>query len=91
MSGSMFEAVKTRIKSKLASERQGVDVRVFVDQTPYGVWIWDEDETVHVQMKNQELLKALGPSENLAGYLSSLEEYRVTWSDVLGEPADHPV
>lgn len=81
----MFDSVKDRIRVKLASDRPGADVRVYVDQTPYGVWVWDESEGAHVQMKNQEILKSLGPSEELTAYLASLEEYRVGWKDVLGE------
>ena len=83
MSGSMFDSVKDRIRVKLASDRPGADVLVFVDQTPYGVWVWDENGGSHVQMKNQEILKSLGQSDELTRYLTSLEEYRVRWGDVL--------
>lgn len=85
MPSSMFDSVKSRIQVKLASERPGADVRVFVDRTPYGVWVWDEGASQHVQMKNQEILKALGPSDGLTAYLAALEEYRVGWKDVLSE------
>jgi hypothetical protein len=80
----MFDLVKDRIRSKLSTERPGADVRVFVDRTPYGVWIWDEADRVHVQMKNQEMVRVLG-REGLDEYLAALDEYRVAWKDVLGE------
>ena len=83
MPGSMFDVVKDRIRVKLASDRPGADVRVYVDRTPYGVWVWDEAAGEHVQMKNQEILKSLGPSDELTAYLEQLEEYRVGWKDVV--------
>lgn len=89
MSSTMFDSVKDRIRTKLTTERPGVDVRVFVDKTPYGVWVWDEKDAVHVQMKNQEMVRVLG-REGLDTYLAALEEYRVGWKDVLGE-APEPV
>lgn len=83
MSSTMFDSVKDRIRTKLASDRPGADVRVYVDRTPYGVWVWDEAGMEHVQMKNQEILKSLGASDELSAYLEGLEEYRVGWKDVL--------
>lgn len=85
MPTSMFDLVKGRIREKLASERPGADVRVFVDRTPYGVWIWDEKDRVHVQMKNQEMVRVLG-REGLDEYLAALDEFRVGWKDVFVEP-----
>jgi hypothetical protein len=87
MPSTMFDSVKDRIRTKLATDRPGADVRVYVDRTPYGVWVWDEKGMSHVQMKNQEILKALGPSADLTAYLEGLEEYRVGWKDVLVEEA----
>ncbi len=84
----MFDAVKDRIRDKLAVDRPGADVRVVVDRTPYGIWIWDEADRVHVQMKNQEVFKALGPSPEVSEFLRGLEEYRVGWKDVLTEVED---
>lgn len=84
MNGSMFAAVKTRIGEKLSNERAGADVKVFVDKTPYGVWVWDETEKVHVQMKNQELLKALGSDKDVHDYIRDLELVQLDWKEVLG-------
>lgn len=85
MPTSMFDLVKDRIRAKLASERPGADVRVFVDRTPYGVWVRDEEDSVHVQLKNQEMARVLG-REGLDEYLAALEEYRLGWKDVIVDP-----
>lgn len=85
MRSSMFDSVKERIRERLSVDRPGCDVRVLVDQTPYGVWVWDEGGMTHVQMKNQEILRALGPSSEVSDYISGLEEYRVGWKEVLVE------
>lgn len=85
MPSSMFDSVKDRIRTRLASDRPGADVRVYVDKTPYGVWVWDEKAMSHVQMKNQEILKALGPSEDLSKFIEELDEYRLGWKDVIVE------
>lgn len=86
MSSTMFDSVKDRIRARLASDRPNTDVKVVVDKTPYGVWVWDEKDSVHVQMKNQEMVRVLG-REGLDEYLAALEEYRVVWKDVLGPGA----
>jgi len=87
MNGSMFAAVKNRIGERLSSEKAGTDVKVFVDKTPYGVWIWDEDEKTHVQMKNQEIINALGPGQEVQDYIEGLDVVRLDWKEVLGPEA----
>jgi len=84
MNGSMFAAVKARICERLSCEKAGTDVKVFVSRTPYGVWIWNEVEKLHVQMKNQEILKALGPSQGVHDYIDGLETVQLDWKEVLG-------
>jgi hypothetical protein len=91
MSGSMFDSVKNRIGEKLSSERPGADVRVLVDRTPYGVWIWNEAEKAHVQMKNQEILKALGETKEVHDYIEGLETVQLAWKEVIGPAADGKV
>jgi hypothetical protein len=87
MNGSMFAAVKSRIGERLSSEKAGTDVKVFVDKTPYGVWIWDEAEKFHVQMKNQEIIKALGSGQEVQDYIEGLDVVRLDWKEVLGPEA----
>jgi len=87
MNASMFDAVKARIGEKLAGQKAGLDVRVFVNRTPYGVWVWDEAGEAHVQMKNQEILKALGDSREVHAYIDGLETVQLDWKEVLGPEA----
>lgn len=86
-SSSMFESAKGKIRDALRKARPGEDVRVVVESIPYGVWVWDEAACEHVQMKNQEVLKALGPTPAVKAYINSLDAVQYTWEDVLGPPS----
>ncbi len=80
---TMFDVAKDYIRKKLADDRPGEDVRVFVQGTPWGVWMWDDSERLHIQMKTLDFVKALGQSKAIEDFVDALPAVQFQWSEVL--------
>jgi hypothetical protein len=72
---------KLAIANVLNREYQDKDVRVWVENVDYGVWIWDDENQVHNHTKVKDLRKTLG-KDDADLLVSALDRVQYDWPTI---------